>query len=133
MPGRRRPAEGQLRLAIRGILRASTLPGAKLAELMNLGHDEPFGLTWAGLRVPDRCVYAVIAKRRREPDLGERTVIMRARAEDGEELTDREIRDELMTLGLPATTVEPERPRHRNVTMIPASGGRVLVRERRSS
>ena len=84
-------AEHALRLAIRELLRTSTLPGAKLAELMNIGHDEPFGLTKLGLIVPDRCLYAVIAKRRRAADLEERTdimsLIMRARTEDGEALS----------------------------------------------
>ncbi len=86
------------------LLWSSTQPGAKLAEWMNLGHDEPFGLTWLGLFVPDRCMYAVIAKRRRDQDLEQRTdimsLIMRARTEDGDTLTDDELRDELMTLVL---------------------------------
>ena len=104
--GRPKPntPEGRLRLAIRQVVRSSTLPGAKLAELMNLGHDEPFGLTWLALLVPDRCIYAVIAKRRRDPDLEQRgdilSLIMRARTEDGEALSDRELRNELMTLVL---------------------------------
>src|SRR5205807_6380103 len=34
-------------------------------------------------------------------------------------------------LDLEATTTKPERPKHRNVTMIPARGGRVVVRSRR--
>ena len=71
---------------------------------MNIGHDEPFGLTRLGLMVPDRCFYAIIAKRRRAEDLEQRTdimsLIMRARTEDGEALSDRELRDELMTLVL---------------------------------
>jgi cytochrome P450 len=96
--------EGRLRLAIRELLRASTLPGAKLAELMNIGHDEPFGLTRIGLKIPDQCVYAIIAKRRRDPNLQERgdilSLIVRARTEEGEALSDRELRDELMTLVL---------------------------------
>jgi cytochrome P450 family 135 len=96
--------EHALRLAIRELLRSSTLPGAKLAEWMNIGHDEPFGLTKLGLLVPDRCLYAIIAKRRRATDLGERTdimsLLMRARTEDGEALSDHELRDELMTLVL---------------------------------
>lgn len=104
--GRPRPGtlEYALRLAIRELLRCSTMPGAKLAEWMNLGHDEPFALTWLGLRVPDHCVHAIIRKRRREADLDQRTdilsLIMRARTEEGEALTDRELRDELMTLVL---------------------------------
>jgi cytochrome P450 len=96
--------EHALRLAIRELLRSSTLPGAKLAELMNIGHEEPFGLTRLGLLVPDRCLYAIIAKRRRAEDLEERTdilsLIMRARTEEGDALSDRELRDELMTLVL---------------------------------
>jgi|SRR5579884_936666 len=104
--GRPRPGtlEFALRSAIRGLLRSSTLPGSKLAELMNIGHDEPFGLTKLGLLVPDRCIYAVISKRRRAADLEQRgdilSLIMRARTEQGETLTDRELRDELMTLVL---------------------------------
>jgi cytochrome P450 len=96
--------EGRLRHPIRGLVRGSTLPGAKLAELMNIGREEPFGLTWLALRIPDRCVYAIIAKRRRDPDLESRSdilsLIMRARADDGEALSDRELRNELMTLVL---------------------------------
>ena len=96
--------EHALRLSIRELLRSSTLPGAKLAELMNIGHEEPFGLTKLGLLVPDRCLYAIIAKRRRAEDLEERTdilsLIMRARTEEGDALSDRELRDELMTLVL---------------------------------
>jgi cytochrome P450 len=80
------------------------MPGAKLAELMNIGRQEPFGLTKLGLMVPDRCLYAIIAKRRRAEDLEERTdimsLIMRSRTEDGELLSDKELRDELMTLVL---------------------------------
>ena len=34
-------------------------------------------------------------------------------------------------LDLAAGTPKPERPKHRNVTMIPARGGRVVVRQRR--
>ena len=100
-PGTR---EHALRLAIRELLRSSTLPGAKLAELMQIGHQEPLGLTKLALLVPDRCLYAVIAKRRRATDLDERqdimSLIMRSRTEDGESLSDRELRDELMTLVL---------------------------------
>ena len=96
--------EARLRRAIREVVRASTLPGAKVAELTNIGHDEPVGLTSLALRVPDRCVHAVIAKRRRDPDLESRgdilSMIMHARTDDGETLSDHELRDELMTLVL---------------------------------
>jgi cytochrome P450 len=71
---------------------------------MNIGHAEPVGLTKLGLLVPDRCLYAVIANRRRATDLEERrdimSLIMRARTEEGESLSDGELRDELITLVL---------------------------------
>ena len=96
--------EHALRVSIRQLLRSSTMPGAKLAELMNIGHEEPYGLTRLGLLIPDRFLYAIIAKRRRASDLEERgdimSLIMRSRTEEGELLTDRELRDELMTLVL---------------------------------
>ncbi len=104
--GRPRPGtlEHALRVAIRQLLRGSTMPGAKLAELMNLGHDEPFGLTRIGLAVPDRLVYRIIARRRSDPELASRgdilSLIMRARTEDGATLSDRELRNEVMTLVL---------------------------------
>jgi cytochrome P450 len=101
---RRGTLEHALRTSIRWLLWSSTLPGSKLAELMNLGHDEPFGLTWAALKGPDRLVHAIIRKRRGETDLEDRTdilsLIMRARTEEGETLSDGELRDELMTLVL---------------------------------
>jgi cytochrome P450 len=96
--------EHALRFAIRELLRASTMPAAKLAELMNIGHDEPFGLTKLGLLVPDRCVYALIRKRRHADDLDQRrdilSLLLAAKTEDGQPLSDRALRDELMTLVL---------------------------------
>jgi cytochrome P450 len=97
-------AEHALRLAIRLLLWISTQPVARLAELINIGHEEAVGLTRLGMLVPDRCLYAVLAKRRRASDLGERrdilSLLLRTRHEDGEPLSDRELRDELMTLVL---------------------------------
>jgi cytochrome P450 len=96
--------EHALRLSIRELLRSSTMPGAKLAELMNIGHLEPYGLTKLALVVPDRVLYSIIAKRRKAEDLDQRrdimSLIMRARTEEGETLSDKELRDELMTLVL---------------------------------
>jgi cytochrome P450 len=96
--------EWGLRAAIRGLVTASTLPAAQLAELMNLGRDEPVGLTRAGLEILDRPTYAVIAARRRAADLDDRrdimSLLMQARTEEGEALTDGELRDELLTLVL---------------------------------
>ena len=71
---------------------------------MNLFRDEPVALTKVGLNLLDRPTYAVIARRRVADDLGERRDILSqlllARTEDGEELSDREVRDELLTLVL---------------------------------
>jgi cytochrome P450 len=94
--------EHGLREAVKWLSWASTLPAAQLGELMNLGHDEPVGLQKQGIATLDRFTYPVIAARRKAPDLEERTdilsLIMRARTEDGEPLSDRELRDELLTL-----------------------------------
>jgi cytochrome P450 len=52
----------------------------------------------------DRRTYAVIRKRRQAMNVGERrdilSLLLQARTEDGETLTDREVRDELLTLVL---------------------------------
>jgi cytochrome P450 len=61
-------------------------------------------MTRAGIRFIDQPTYAVIAERRRADDLDERrdilSLLLRARTEEGEELTDDEIRSELLTLVL---------------------------------
>jgi cytochrome P450 len=92
-----------LRLATKELVAASTWRVAQVAELMNIGRDEPVGFTKAGLAVLDRQAYAVIAARR-NADLEGRhdilSLLLQARTEDGEALTDRELRDELLTLVL---------------------------------
>ena len=97
-------AEHGVRTATKQLLAASTWPLAQVAELLNLGSDEPVGPTRVGLSLLDRPTYAVIAKRRRAGDLSERgdilSLLLRARTEDGEALTDGELRDELLTLVL---------------------------------
>jgi cytochrome P450 len=100
----RNTIEGRLRTATRSLVQASTWPLAQVAELMNIGHDEPRGFTKIGMSVLDRATYAVIEDRRRAEDLDERqdilSMLLCARTEDGEALTDRELRDELLTLVL---------------------------------
>jgi cytochrome P450 len=103
-----RPAHGtpehRLRKVIRRLIAFSTMPVAQLGELMNIGSDEPVGPTRVALGVLDRATYAVITARRGADDLQERTdilsLLLQARADDGEPLTDRELRDELLTLVL---------------------------------
>ena len=104
--GRPRPGtpEHALRVAVRSIVTASTWKVSQLVELMNIGSDEPVGFTRAGLALVDRPTYAVIASRRAVSDLGDRrdilSLLLQARTEDGEALTDQELRDELLTLVL---------------------------------
>src|SRR2546421_5563740 len=103
-----RPARGtperNLRTAIRYLLAVSTWPLAQVSELMNLGRDEPVGLTRAALSILDGRTYAVIKKRRSEAGVEERrdilSLLLHARSEEGELLTDRQLRDEPLTLVL---------------------------------
>lgn len=101
-PARRSP-EGRLRATIKGLVELSTKPIAQVAELMNVRREEPVGITRLGRALIDRRMDAVIATRRGE-DLGERhdilSLLLQARGEEGEPLTDAEIRDELITLVL---------------------------------
>ena len=103
-----RPAKGtperQLRTVTKNLVAVSSKPIAQLAELMNVRREEPVGLTRAGVKLIDRPIYAVIEQRRRAGDLDERrdilSLLLQARTEEGEELTDYEIRSELLTLVL---------------------------------
>jgi cytochrome P450 len=96
--------EARFRTAIKRLVAASTLPLAKLAELANLGRDEPVGLTRHGVAMLDRATYRVIERRRSEAGLAERrdimSMLLQARTDEGEALSDREVRDELLTLVL---------------------------------
>jgi cytochrome P450 family 135 len=96
--------EARFRTAIKRLVAASTLPMAKLAELANLGRDEPVGLTRHGVALLDRATYRVIERRRSDAGLAERrdimSMLLQARTDEGEALSDREVRDELLTLVL---------------------------------
>jgi cytochrome P450 family 135 len=102
-PGRGTP-ERRLRSATRNLVAASTKPAAQIVELMNVRREEPVGLNRVGLALIDRPIYAMIAERRDAEDLGERrdilSLLLQARTEEGEVLTDNEIRSELLTLVL---------------------------------
>jgi cytochrome P450 len=92
-----------LRLATKELIAASTWRVAQVAELMNIGRDEPVGFTRVGLSLLDRQAYAVIGARRASDLEGRHDILsllLQARTEDGEALTDRELRDELLTLVL---------------------------------
>jgi cytochrome P450 len=93
--------ERALRDAIRFAARASTTRVAMATEFLQIGHDEPRGPLKAIMAALDRRMYAVITERRNKPGGGDiLSLLLDARTEDGEPLTDQELRDELMSLVL---------------------------------
>ncbi len=105
------PAPGtaghRLRQTIRRLLGASTNPLFQVIELQNIGRREPTGILKTLLGIVDRQLLAIIAERRAQAadlEAGERTdilsLLIAARDEDGAPLTDRELRDELLSLVL---------------------------------
>lgn len=68
----------------------------------DLGRYSPWGLFQRRLAAADALIYEEIARRRADPALNEHTdvlsLLLRARDEDGRALSDRELRDELMTM-----------------------------------
>jgi cytochrome P450 len=95
-------AEERLVRAIKQLTAASTSPMAKIAELANHGRPEPVGLMRRGVEMLDHAVYPAIAARREAGDLAERTdilsVLLQTETESGDQLSDQELRDELLTL-----------------------------------
>jgi len=93
-----------LRQITRRLVAASTRPEAQLAELLQLGSDEPVGMMKFLMGLVDRQVYGVIENRRRAGDLEGRrdilSLLLQARTEEGEALSDKEVRDELQGLVL---------------------------------
>jgi cytochrome P450 len=99
-----RSMEARMRETIRRLLAMSTTRLYQLIELRNHGRREPRDLLAAMLRISDRQMYAVIRARRADPDRDQRTdvlsLLLAARDEDGQPLSDSELRDELMALVL---------------------------------
>ncbi|HYV14666.1 MAG TPA: cytochrome P450 [Conexibacter sp.] len=96
------PAYG-LREAISRTMRMSAHPLAQIAELMNIGRAEPVGIVKRLLAVIDRHLYAVIDEHRAAGVEGRTDILsllMSARDEDGEAMSDLELRNELLTLVL---------------------------------
>jgi len=102
-PQRGTPEHG-LRQMIRRAVNASTRPAAQIGELLHIGREEAIGPMKVGLSLLDRQVYGVITARRRAEDLDERrdilSLLLQARTEEGEALSDKELRDELLVLVL---------------------------------
>ena len=95
--------EHGLRQAIRRTVALSTRPEGQLFELLSLSSDEPVGLTRGLLAYLDRHLYAVIGARRAGGHAGRTDILsllLEAETEDGERLSDKELRDELLTLVL---------------------------------
>jgi cytochrome P450 len=104
-----RPAPGTTEYRIlrttRRLLAVSTTPLFTLIELQNASRAEPTGILRQMVSIIDRQLFALIAERRAAGDReGERndvlSLLLRARDENGEPLTDRELRDELLSLVL---------------------------------
>ncbi len=102
-PGAGTP-EYLLRQTVKRLVAASTLPTAQLTELLHVGREEAIGPLRSGLALLDRPIYALLAQRRRAEDLSDRrdilSLLLLARTESGESLSDKELRDELLTLVL---------------------------------
>ncbi len=96
--------EHKLRQVTKRLVRASTRPPAQIGELININRTEPVGPMKVGLGILDRATYPVIEQRRRAADLDERhdilSLLLKARTESGEAMSDKELRDELLTLVL---------------------------------
>jgi cytochrome P450 len=97
-------SERRMRQALRRMLAASMSPLYPFVELRNARHLEPKGVLAAVMAMVDRQMYAVIRERRAAADRDQRgdvlSLLLAARDEQGEPLTDHELRDELMSLVL---------------------------------
>ena len=92
----------RLRSALVAVIDSSSLYMVMRAARKDLGPLSPGRRFQRRLRAADALLYAEIARRREEPDLDERSdvlsLLLRARDEEGEPMTDSELRDELFTM-----------------------------------
>jgi cytochrome P450 len=100
------PEHGLRRMILR-LSWLTTTPVGQVGELMNAGREEPVGIVKTLMARLDRDMYGVIASARRRAEtegLDGRTdilsLLLAARDEDGEPMSDAELRDELLTLVL---------------------------------
>jgi cytochrome P450 len=91
-----------LRDAIGGLITPTQFPALLLFALRGPSLDRPGGSIGRALDHLDEVIYAEISRRRAQQDLGERadilSLLLLARDEDGQAMTDQELRDELVTL-----------------------------------
>jgi cytochrome P450 len=103
-----RPERGstgdRLRRIVRRLLGASTTPLFQIVELMNVSRREARGVMAQMIAMVDRQLFAMIAERRAEGAAAGRTdvlaLLLESHDEDGQPLTDQELRDELLGLVL---------------------------------
>jgi cytochrome P450 len=103
-----RPAPGtvehRIRQTIRRLLLASTNLLFELVELQQVGRSEPRGIMKWMLKAMDRQLYPAIRERRAagvKPGAHDvMSLLLEARDEDGNELTDEELRDQVVSLVL---------------------------------
>jgi cytochrome P450 len=93
---------GALRAAIGALLEPLSAVGVALAALRRPSLERPTGTIGRALDRLDEVIYEELKRRRAQSDLAERTdilsLLMQARDEDGEPMSDQELRDELVTL-----------------------------------
>src|SRR5450759_4554063 len=93
---------GALKEAIGGLLKPMHPLAIVLVALRRPSLDRPTGAIGRALERLDEVIYEELARRRAQEDLAERTdilsLLMQARDEDGQAMTDGELRDELVTL-----------------------------------
>ena len=91
-----------LRDAIGGLIGPTQFPALLLFALRGPSLDRPGGSIGRALDHLDEVTYAEIARRRAQVDLEDRadilSLLLLARDEDGQAMTDQELRDELVTL-----------------------------------
>jgi cytochrome P450 len=96
--------EYRIRETFRRMLKLSTKLPWQLVELYNMGHAEPRGVMRAILKLADSQLYTAIRARRAAGNSAGRSdvlsLLLEARDEDGQPLSDEHIRDELMSLVL---------------------------------
>ena len=92
----------RLRRALVSLISMQALVLMPQALRRDLGRWTPWGLFQRRLRVADALIYEEIARRRADYDREDRpdvlSLLLRARDEDGEAMSDPELRDELMTM-----------------------------------
>jgi cytochrome P450 family 135 len=93
---------GALRGAIAGLLGPSQTIALMVYALRRPTNEPPTGTIGRALDHLDAVIYEEIARRRSQADLAERndilSLLLLARDEDGQAMTDQELRDELVTL-----------------------------------